>query len=388
MNKIFSYWNSPQHADSSFAMPTPLDSFLPSVHLDQLHQQEPALSFKGLQKCINPVVLSQHRIYYPATRIDDQHWCPNESIDKPSKSQSQSVLALLLFAHHLHKTSFKHPRQRSHDHIGPSRYQQRIHPNPPAFQFIFHLLNSIFFLALRDREPHDLCCIQLADVGDVEKKSASIVPETSVPFLKRQAAEHNKKPIVSFALDWSIAKLASLSALRCNFPVSFLNNTSFLISSQPLFSLCGHRTLFAAPHHAPALTIKALCEFGRSRHHVLTEGKNETIFSRLVKICCDGRARTASQTDPNKTLTRHRDRLDNPLQYTAMGDGVSRTFSQVQRLHAANKKDNNRIVALVTITRNHHAFLAFAMRRSVRSCHANNSFSGHFAAKKGESPCG
>ena len=157
MNKIFGYLNSSQYADSYLCMPTPLDSFFPSGHLDQQHQQEPALSFNGLQKRIVPMLPSWHRIYYPAICIDDQHRCPNESIEKPSKLHSQRVLTLLLFACYLPKTPFKHPRQRFHDHAGLGRYQQGLHSHPQGSQFIFHLLSSIFFLTWRDRGPHELC---------------------------------------------------------------------------------------------------------------------------------------------------------------------------------------------------------------------------------------
>ena len=224
---------------------------------------------------------------------------------------------------------------------------------------------------------------KLAHVGEAEK-IARIVPETILPLLKRQAPEQNKRAVVSFAPSWSIAKLRSLYALQCHFSLSFLNDTLVLVSSQPLVFLCGHMTLLTSPRHAPALTIKALCNFGRPRYHVLTQRINDTIFLPVSNLCCDGKAHIASQTDPKKTLKAHRDPVANPLQCTVIGDVVSRMFCQVQPLHAVNKMDNNRIVEVLAITRKHHFLFAFGLLRSICSCHANNSFSGCFAEKGGK----
>ena len=86
---------------------------------NQLCQFKAAHRLQSLHERVNPVVVSEDTIHYPAACSDDLHRYPHDPIEKPSKFHSKKLIALLTFAHQQCKPCFQCPGQGCHDHIGP-----------------------------------------------------------------------------------------------------------------------------------------------------------------------------------------------------------------------------------------------------------------------------
>ena len=123
----------------------PLNCF--SISGQRLRSGHPQLPYhvKGLQECINPLVVTQYSVYYPSTSGDDLDRYSHQTVKKPPKLHGEKFIPVFPSSHQQGKPSFQAPRQRRHDHIGPVGLQSA-YGHPQGLQAVFELFDQIFRL--------------------------------------------------------------------------------------------------------------------------------------------------------------------------------------------------------------------------------------------------
>ena len=135
MSKVSLRICSSKDSEAFWRTPIPLNFFVFSDRANQLCQFKAAHRLQSLHERVNPVVVSEDTIHYPAPCSDDLHRYPHDPIEKPSKFQSKKLIALLTFAHQQCKPCFQCPGQGCHHHIGPVG-DQGIHRHPQRIENI------------------------------------------------------------------------------------------------------------------------------------------------------------------------------------------------------------------------------------------------------------
>ena len=110
--------NSQRNACTSTHQPLS-GCFLTFFLLFLLLKLKPAHVVKGLQKRMDPLIITKYPPDNATPSSDDLHGYPDQSIEKPAELHCQKLIPMFPFVHQQSKPSLKSPCQGCHDHIRP-----------------------------------------------------------------------------------------------------------------------------------------------------------------------------------------------------------------------------------------------------------------------------